>query len=66
MKLSNKRDINLKAIELFAGIGGFRLGMKSAQIDTIWANDRSDLCCRVYESNFGDNSIVKADINQID
>jgi len=27
----------LKAIELFAGIGGFRLGMKAANIDTIWA-----------------------------
>lgn len=66
MNLSNQRDINLKAIELFAGIGGFRLGMKAAQIDTIWANDRSELCCRVYESNFGDNSIIQADINQID
>jgi DNA (cytosine-5)-methyltransferase 1 len=66
MNLSNQRDINLKAIELFAGIGGFRLGMKAAQIDTIWANDRSDLCCHVYKSNFGDNSIIQADINQIE
>lgn len=66
MNLSNQNDQKLKAIELFAGIGGFRLGMRSAHIDTIWANDRSDLCCRVYESNFGDNSIVQADINQID
>jgi len=30
---------NLKAVELFAGIGGFRLGMANANIETIWAND---------------------------
>jgi len=55
----------LKAIELFAGIGGFRLGMKAANIDTIWANDISELCCQVYESNFGNGSIILDDINQI-
>ncbi|HIK32768.1 MAG TPA: DNA (cytosine-5-)-methyltransferase [Oscillatoriales cyanobacterium M59_W2019_021] len=62
----NQSHQNLTAIELFAGIGGFRLGMKSAKIQTIWANDRSELCCRVYESNFGKNSIVQADIEEID
>ncbi|EAW36155.1 DNA cytosine methyltransferase [Lyngbya sp. PCC 8106] len=56
----------MKAIELFAGIGGFRLGMKGANIETVWANDSSELSCRVYESNFGQNSIVLADITQID
>ncbi|MEB3283311.1 MAG: DNA (cytosine-5-)-methyltransferase [Lyngbya sp.] len=56
----------MKAIELFAGIGGFRLGMEAANIKTIWANDCSELSCRVYESNFGQNSIVLADITQID
>ena len=55
----------LKAIELFAGIGGFRLGMKAANIDTIWANDISELCCQVYQSNFGNSSIVLDDINTI-
>ncbi|NEQ40319.1 MAG: DNA (cytosine-5-)-methyltransferase [Okeania sp. SIO3I5] len=55
----------LKAIELFAGIGGFRLGMKTANIDTIWANDISELSCQVYQSNFGSSSIVLDNINQI-
>lgn len=55
----------LKAIELFAGIGGFRLGMKGANIDTIWANDINELCCQVYKSNFGSDSIVLGDINRI-
>lgn len=55
----------LKAIELFAGIGGFRLGMTNADIETVWANDLSKLCCQVYESNFGKGSIVLGDINEI-
>ncbi|NES79811.1 MULTISPECIES: DNA cytosine methyltransferase [Okeania] len=55
----------LKAIELFAGIGGFRLGMKAANIDTIWANDISELCCQIYQSNFSSGSIVLDDINKI-
>ncbi len=55
----------LKAIELFAGIGGFRLGMKAANIETIWANDISQLCHQVYQSNFGNSSIILDDINQI-
>lgn len=48
----------LKAVELFAGIGGFRLGMASANIETVWANDISTVCCQVYESNFGRGAIA--------
>ncbi|MFY8173796.1 DNA cytosine methyltransferase, partial [Planktothrix agardhii] len=40
------------AVELFAGIGGFRLGLEASQIQTIWANDINELCGQVYESNF--------------
>ena len=55
----------LKAVELFAGIGGFRLGMEAVNIETIWANDLSELATRVYQSNFGQNEIVFGDIRQI-
>lgn len=55
----------LTAIELFAGIGGFRLGLEANQIQTIWANDINELCCQVYESNFGKNSIQLGDIKTI-
>lgn len=53
------------AIELFAGIGGFRLGLEASKIQTIWANDINELCCQVYQSNFGKNSMVLADIQTI-
>jgi DNA (cytosine-5)-methyltransferase 1 len=56
---------NLKAVELFAGIGGFGLGMANANIETIWANDINELSCQVYESNFGKDSLVLGDINKI-
>ena len=55
----------LKAIELFAGIGGFRLGIAAANISTIWANDSSELSSQVYRSNFGENSLVLGDIREI-
>ncbi|MEH1974679.1 MAG: DNA cytosine methyltransferase [Nostoc sp.] len=32
-----------KALELFAGISGFRLGMANANIQTVWANDINEL-----------------------
>ena len=56
---------NLKAVELFAGIGGFRLGLTNANIETIWANDINELSYQVYESNFGKDSLVLGDINKI-
>ncbi|NEQ75887.1 MAG: DNA (cytosine-5-)-methyltransferase [Okeania sp. SIO2C9] len=39
--------------------------MKAANIETIWANDINELCCQVYQSNFGNDSIVLGDINKI-
>lgn len=57
--------MKLDAIELFAGIGGFRLGLESAGINAIWSNDIDELACKVYESNFGAGSIVNGDINHI-
>ncbi|NEP77984.1 MAG: DNA (cytosine-5-)-methyltransferase [Okeania sp. SIO3C4] len=39
--------------------------MKAANIETIWANDINELCCQVYQSNFGSDSIVLGDINKI-
>ncbi|MBE9055670.1 DNA cytosine methyltransferase [Sphaerospermopsis sp. LEGE 08334] len=64
MKTEKTQEL-LTAIELFAGIGGFRLGLESANIKTIWANDINELSGQVYQSNFGDGSIVLGDINNI-
>jgi hypothetical protein len=51
-----------KAVELFAGIGGFRLACNNLNIETIWANDIDPTAIKVYKSNFGKDSIVEGDI----
>jgi DNA (cytosine-5)-methyltransferase 1 len=52
----------LKAIELFAGIGGFRIACEKLGIETIWANDIDKKACEVYRENFGENAIHEGDI----
>lgn len=54
-----------KAVELFAGIGGFRLACDHLGIETVWANDMSPDSIKVYEDNFGKGSIVFGDINKL-
>jgi len=43
----------MKFIELFAGIGGFRLGLEKAGHQCVWANEILDKPRRIYERNFG-------------
>ena len=55
----------MKAIELFAGIGGFRVAVDSQKINTVWANDLCPKACAVYRSNFGKTELHEGDINQL-
>ena len=54
-----------KAIELFAGIGGFRLACDNLGIETVFANDMEPNAVKVYRDNFGENSIIQGDINTL-
>lgn len=58
--------MSLKAIkttvELFAGIGGFRLAADRSGLQTLWANDICPKACQVYRSQFGDAEIHQGDI----
>jgi DNA (cytosine-5)-methyltransferase 1 len=55
----------MRAIEMFAGIGGFRIGLERAGISVVWANDIEPKACAVYGRHFGQDSIVCADIKQV-
>ena len=43
----------MKTVELFAGIGGFRLAAERFGCQTIWANDVCPKACAVYRDRFG-------------
>ena len=53
----------IKTIELFAGIGGFRIAADANEIETIWANDIDSQASKVYRSQFGKSIFVEGDIN---
>jgi len=52
----------IRAVELFAGIGGFRLACDRVGIRTVWANDHSPRACGVYRDRFGDDALTEGDI----
>ena len=54
---------NLKTIELFAGIGGFRLAADKNNLETIWANDIDPIAAKVYKDAFEDDIFVEGDIH---
>lgn len=58
-------NARLTAVELFAGIGGFRLATDAVGVRTIWANDIDVKACRVYRSNFGSEQLCEGDIRKL-
>ena len=42
----------MKFLELFAGIGGFRLGLEKAGHECVWANEFIPRAASIYEHNF--------------
>ena len=58
-------DNGLTVLELFAGGGLMAVGLKSAGLTIVWANDFEKTAVRAYQHNIGDH-IVHGDITQID
>jgi DNA (cytosine-5)-methyltransferase 1 len=65
--LKKKKDIQppYTAVELFCGIGGFRIACDNCGIKTVWANDISRESCDVYESAFGKGEVVCGDVSEL-
>lgn len=53
----------LKAIDLFAGIGGVRIGFESAGFDIVYSNDFNDKAAETYRMNF--DEIDESDILEV-
>ncbi len=53
------------AISLFAGCGGSDLGLRAAGIETIWANEKNESACELYERVTNSNVMHPGDIGGI-
>ncbi len=58
-----------KSIDLFAGIGGIRLGVEQAfenQVETVFVSEWDEYAQKTYRANFQDNFDIAGDITKID
>lgn len=53
------------AVELFAGVGGFSLGMKAAGIDVALAIEKDEQTQATYSQNFPSTSVLCADVQEL-
>lgn len=54
-----------RTIDLFAGVGGVRLGFERAGFKTVFANDFEKACKATYDLNFKDAKLIVEDIRNI-
>ena len=57
---------NFRFIELFAGIGGFKLGLESIGGTHVFANEWDKFAAKTYTSWHGDHNLLVGDIRELD
>ena len=60
----------IKVVELFAGVGGFRLGLSADKYEIVWSNQwepstKKQHASEVYEARFGKENHSNEDINEV-
>ncbi len=60
----------LKVVELFAGVGGFRLGLEKSNYEIVWSNQwepstKTQHASMVYEARFGKENHSNQDISTV-
>ena len=50
---------------MFAGIGGFDLGLTRAGWQCVWANEWNKYACQIYKKNFGEKELYEGDIRDL-
>jgi len=56
---------SIRFIDLFAGIGGIRLGFEKAGAKCVWSNDYDKHAAVTYIENFGNDDFVLEDIKKV-
>ena len=64
-KPKQKTKHGFDTIDLFAGVGGIRLGFENAGFKTVFANDYEPQCKDTYDLNFKDSKLIVEDIRKI-
>lgn len=57
---------NWRTLDLFAGVGGIRLGFDKAGFETVFANDFEKNCKPTYDLNFEKSKLTVEDITKIE
>ncbi|MDE8702101.1 DNA (cytosine-5-)-methyltransferase [Adlercreutzia equolifaciens] len=69
MGVVQKQMGKYKAIDLFAGIGGIRMGFDRAfgdSVETVFVSELDEPACKTYRANFDDPFDIAGDITKID
>jgi len=57
----------IKFIDLFSGIGGFRLGLeRTGHYEHVWSNDINEYANKIYTERFGEEGHYAGDIRGVD
>ena len=56
---------SFRTIDLFAGVGGIRMGFENAGFKTVFANDFEPQCKKTYDLNHKDAKLVVEDIRKL-
>jgi len=66
-KKSDDRMENMRLADLFAGIGGIKIGFEQAGFQCVFSNDCDKQCKITFDSNFAENGkpLVLADISKV-
>lgn len=62
---AKRKKHGFKTLDLFAGVGGIRIGFENAGFKTVFANDFEPLCKPTYDLNFRTSKLVVEDIRNI-
>ena len=65
-KTSDAPDRTFTFIDLFAGIGGIRLGFERAGGECVFTSEWNEWSKKTYQSNFGDDHQFNGDITKVD
>jgi DNA (cytosine-5)-methyltransferase 1 len=60
------KERNFTFIDLFAGIGGVRLGFESAGGECVFTSEWDSYAQKTYAENFGDDHPINGDITKVD